>query len=119
MFCALVRMSMVNVREMCVRVGNGQVHMGMRVWLITRIDKVVFVLVVFVMTMPMRMRQPLVRVLMFVRLAHVQPDTQRHQGRADPERQMRQFGPNDEREGHAEKRRDGKIRAGARRSKVT
>ena len=49
MFCALVRMSMVNVGEMCVRVGNGQLHMGMRVWLITRIDKVVFVLVVRVM----------------------------------------------------------------------
>ena len=99
--------------------GNGQMHMGMRVWLITGIGEVVFVLVMFIMTMPMRMLEPLVRVLMFVPLADVQPDTQRHQGRGDPEGQVRQFGPYDERERHTEQRRDGKVRASACRPKVT
>jgi hypothetical protein len=90
--------------------GNGQMHMGMRVWLITDIGKVVLVLVMFIMTMPMRMLKPLVRVLMFVSLADVQPDTQRHQGRGYPEGQVRQF-----EQGFGERSRGAKDRCRGKR----
>lgn len=47
--------------------------------------RIVLMLVVFVMPVGMRMRQRLMAVLMFVPLAQVQPDSQHHDRRGQPE----------------------------------
>ena len=46
------------------------------------------VVMVLVMAMPVRMLKQLMTVFVFMPLAHVQPDAQRHQGGCNPERQI-------------------------------
>lgn len=77
-------MTMMHVRKMRVRMRNGQVHMRMRMRFVARIVEVVRMLMMFVVAVPVRVLEPFVRVRMHVPLAHVQPDTQRHQGGSGP-----------------------------------
>lgn len=95
-------MPVMNIREMGVRMGNGQMHVWVRMRLVPGISKFVFVLVMLVMAMPMGVREPLMRVFMLVPFAYVQPDAERHRGRSNPERHVRQFGPHEQRERHTE-----------------
>jgi hypothetical protein len=82
-------MAMVNVREMRVTVRDRQMRVRMRMRFIAIVRKVVRVLMMFVMPMPVRMLEPLVRMFVFVPFAHMQPDAERHQRGRDPERDGR------------------------------
>ena len=74
----LVLVPVVNIREMRVRMGDGQMHVRMRVRLVSRVSKVVFVLVMLIMAMRVGVLEQFMRVLMLVPFAYVQPDAHRH-----------------------------------------
>ena len=107
-------MPVMHVGEMCVRMRDRKVNMGVRVRLVAGPGKVVLVPMMRVMHMPMRMLEPLVRMLVLVPLAHVQPYAEHHQRGGDPERRAGRLRPYRERKRDAEHRRDRKVRAGAR-----
>ncbi len=67
-------MAMMDVWKMRVRMGGGQVSMRMGMRLIPGIGEIVFVLVMFVVAMPMRVVELLVSMCVRVPLAHMQPD---------------------------------------------
>jgi hypothetical protein len=81
----LMPMAMMNVWEVGVGMGNRQVVMGVRVRLVTAVRKVVFVLVMLIVAVLVRVSQRFMRMLMLMPLAHMQPDSQRHQHCCDPE----------------------------------
>ena len=88
----LMPVPVMNVRKMRVAVRDRQMHMRMRVRLVAVVRKIVRMLVMFVVPMPMRVLEWLVRVRVFMPFANVQPDPERHQHGRDPERRGRQRG---------------------------
>lgn len=66
-----VSMPVMNVRKMRMAVRNRQMHVRMRVRFVAVIREVVRVLVMFVVPMPMRMLESLVRMRVFVPFAHM------------------------------------------------
>jgi hypothetical protein len=90
-----VGVTVTNVREMRVRVGNRRVLMRMRVRLVTVPLKVVCVLMVLVV--PVVMVQNFVGVRMFMPLTDMQPDSKSHERNRNPERQRRDLGPEEKR----------------------
>lgn len=64
-------MPVMNVRKMRMAVRNRQMHVRMRVRFVAVIREVVRVLVMFVVPMPMRMLESLVRMRVFVPFAHM------------------------------------------------
>lgn len=64
-------MPMMNIGEMRVRMGNRQMHVRVRVRLVTGIRKIMLVLMMLVMAMPMRVFEKLMTVLMLMPLAHM------------------------------------------------
>jgi hypothetical protein len=73
--------------------------------------EIMFVLVMFIMTVPMIVLQRAMRMRMIVALADMQPDAERHQGRSDPEQEWRHCGPEDQREGDAPVRAVPRLRS--------
>ncbi|SAL75734.1 hypothetical protein AWB71_05088 [Caballeronia peredens] len=65
----------MNIGEVCVRVSNRRVLMGMRVRLLTIPLKVVRVLMMLIVPVPMVMFKHLVSVWMFMPLSDMQPDS--------------------------------------------
>jgi hypothetical protein len=80
-----MRMPVMNVGEVCVRVSNRRVLMGMRVRLRIVPRKVVCVLMVFVVPVPMVMVQNLVSMRVFMPLTDMQPDSKSHKCSRHPE----------------------------------
>jgi len=74
----LVLMAVMDVREMRVRVRNGQMNMRMGMRFVAGIRKVVLVPMVFVVAVPMSVLEEVVVMLMLMALAHVQPNAKRH-----------------------------------------
>ncbi len=87
----------MHIREVCMRMGDGQVHMRMGMGFIAIEWEIVLVLVMFVVAMAMRVIERLVRMLMLMSFTHVQPNAQRHHGGGDPERHGRPLGPDKQR----------------------
>jgi hypothetical protein len=80
-----VPVPVVDVRIVRVPVRQRRVPVRMHVRLAAIPGEVVRVLVVLVVTVRMRMLEKLVRMLVFVPLAHVQPDARAHEKGSDPE----------------------------------
>ena len=80
---------MMNIWEMRMRVRDWCMPVWMHMRLLTVPFEIVFVLMMFVMTVPVVMLQHLVRMRMVVPLADMQPDAEGHQRRGDPEQQRR------------------------------
>ena len=112
-------MTMVNVRKMRVRMCDGQMDVRMGVRLVTVIRKIVLVLMMLVMSMPVRVRDQFVVVLMFVPLPYMKPDAKRHQCRGNPEGDGRLLRPDQQRNGDAEQRRNREVSARACSSEMT
>lgn len=87
----------MNVRKMRMAVRDRQMHVRMRVRFVAVVRKIVRMLMMFVMPMPVRVLEPLVRMRVFMPFANVQPDAERHQRGSDPERGGRQCGPDQQR----------------------
>jgi hypothetical protein len=113
-----VNMTMVNVRKVRVHMGDGYVSVRMRVGFFPIPFELVPVLVVFIVPVRMVMVQDFVGMGMLMPLADMKPDSERHQRRGYPERNPRQFRPQDERQGDTEDRRNREVRAGAGATKV-
>jgi hypothetical protein len=77
--------TMMDVGEVRVRVGNGYVLMRMCVRLLTVPLEVVSMQVVLVVAMSMIVLLHVMSVRMFVTLANMEPDAQRHQRGSNPE----------------------------------
>jgi len=77
--------SMMNIRVMCVTMCHWCMVMRMGVRLGSIPFEIVFVLVVFVVHMSMAMTHGLVVMLVCVMLGQMQPDTNTHQPRGQPE----------------------------------
>lgn len=88
---------MMDIREMRVRMRDGQVDVRMCVRLVAFVRKVVAMLMMLVVAVPMRVLQPLVRMLVHVPLPHVQPYPQCHLPGGDPEGHRRHFRPDQQR----------------------
>jgi len=76
------------------------------------------VLVMLVMGVAVRMFQPVVRVLVFVPLGHVQPDTDAHEDSHRNKKRPDRFAQQEQRHQRANEGRDGKVSAGACRADV-
>ena len=76
---------MMNIWEMRMRVRDWCMPVRMHMRLLAVPFEIVFVLMMFVMTVPVVMLQHLVRMRMVVPLADMQPDAEGHQRRGDPE----------------------------------
>ena len=74
-----MRMTVVNVRKMCVRMSNRHMNMRMGMRLGSVPLEIVLVLMVLVVTMPVRVGQPFMRVTVFVAFAQMQPDANAHE----------------------------------------
>lgn len=72
------------------------VPMHMHVRLLAVPWKIMFVVMVFIVSMHVRMLHRLVHVLMFVPFTQMQPDAERHQGCGHPEQHPRDFRPDQE-----------------------
>ena len=77
-----MRMPMIRVREMCMRVDQPFVAMMVRVWFTARSIGRVFVLMVLVMVMSVFVPQRFVRMLVFMLLGDVEPNTRDHAKRS-------------------------------------
>ena len=112
-------MTMMNVREVRVRVRHWLVNVRMRMWFARMNTLCVFMLMMFVVSMLMRVFQE--RVLMRVRVAlgQVKPHAARHKSGCGPERALYRFAQKRQRHQRTDKRREGKIRAGPRRSDMS
>lgn len=80
-------MSVVNIGEMRVRVGNRGVLMGMRTRFLSVPLKIVRVLMVLIVPVSMVMVQNLVSARMLMPLTDMEPDSQSHEHSRIPERQ--------------------------------
>lgn len=69
---------MMNIRKMCMRVRDRQMPMLMHMRLDAIPFEIVFMPMMLVMSMPVRMRERLVRVGMFVTFPQMQPYAERH-----------------------------------------
>ena len=78
-------MPMVDVRMVRVLVREHLVAINMRMRPVTAPGKRMFVAVMLVVPVPVGVLERLVRVVMQVPLPHMEPHTQRHQGRGHPE----------------------------------
>jgi len=80
-----VRVPVVNVRVVRMLVRQRFMPMRMRVWFATLPGKFVLMPVMLVMVVVVSMLQRLVRVLVLMPFANMQPDAKRHQRRGNPE----------------------------------
>jgi hypothetical protein len=71
--------AVMNIGEMGMRMRDRQMDMRVRMRFVAGIRKVVFVLMMFIMTMPVRVFELLMTMPMLVSFPHVQPDSERHQ----------------------------------------
>lgn len=97
-----MNVAVVNIGEMGMRVGDPRMLMRMGMRLLAVPLEFVLVLVMLVVPMAMVVRERLVRVLVFVPFADMQPDPERHQCSSDPEQPRRQFRPDQQRQRDAE-----------------
>jgi len=88
---------MMDVREVRMRVHDHAVFMRMAVRLLAGPREVVPMLVMLVMTVTMLMLERVVFVCVFVTLAQMQPDADRHQAAGNPERYAGSFGEQQQR----------------------
>lgn len=89
-----MHMPVVNIRVMWVRVREGQVRVVVTMWAAAMTFRIMRVLVVRIMHVFVRMLQVFMQVFMGMVLGEVQPYTQAHQGRSNPERQRCRFREN-------------------------
>lgn len=78
-------MTVMDVGEMRMRVRDGQMDMRMGMRLVAGILEVVLMLMMFVVAMSMRVFEQLVRMLVLMSLAYMQPYAKRHQYCSTPE----------------------------------
>ena len=86
-------MSVMHIGKMRVRMRDRRMHMPMRMRFVAFVGEIVLVPMMLVVHVRMRVLHPVVRMFVFVPLAHMQGDTDRHQHCGDPERDMRPLGP--------------------------
>src|SRR5690348_1488230 len=111
-------MAMMKVRVVGVRVDQRLVSVGVTVrpWICRRrVLGTVLVSMVRVMNMRMGVFHLLVNVLVLVSLREVEPNTDDHTRRANPEERRHPFSPRNDRQRGAHERREREIRAGSSR----
>ena len=77
-------MPVMNVRKMGMRMRQRRVFMGVYMRLRAVPFEVMFMLMVSIVTVRMGVPHPLMMMLMFMSLRHVQPDAGRHQRCSNP-----------------------------------
>ena len=81
----------MDIRIVRMSMRQQRMHMAVRMRFIRVARKLVGVLVMFVVAMPMRVRQGIVDVFVIVPFGQVKANAARHEGKRDPERQGGRF----------------------------
>ena len=103
-------MTVVDVGKVRMFVAYRLMHMPMRVRL-TTVIRSVLVLVMFIVDVPVMMGKGLVRVIMYMALGKVKPDTDPHHHRSDPKKQRRLLAEQRDRDRCPDEGGRGKVRA--------
>ena len=111
--------SMMDIRKMNVLVNHHFVPVWMGMRLATIPHEIVCMLMMYIMAVSVSMVDCAVSVLMFVSLAHVQPEACRHECSGDTELQGDSVAKKKHREERAKEWSDRKISAGPRGSQVS
>src|SRR5215216_5781905 len=117
----VVRMTMVNIREMRMRMGHGLMPMSVRVgsrigdW---RIVGIVLVPVMLIVDVSVFMRKLFVAVVVLVALSEMQPYAESHESRGDNESRRRALAVDDERQGSPDEWSGREVRTGSRGSEM-
>ncbi len=88
-----VRMPVMNIREVGMLVDEGGMPVGVHMWLLPIPREIMLVLMVFIVTMRMRVFHRLMGVFVLVPFAKMQPHTQCHQRCGEPEQEIRYLRP--------------------------
>src|SRR5512133_2660380 len=114
-----VKMPVMHIRVMRVAMRLRLMRVHMVVWL-TAIPSIrMFMLVMRIMPVAVAMCERLVHMRVFMAFVYVQPDTQCHQQRGQPEQGARQGGPKCQGNNKPEERGNRKVGTGTRRTQCS
>lgn len=110
---------MVNIRKMRMAMTDHVMLMGMTMGGVPGDFFIMFMLMMFVVGMPMGVLQRLMQMDMLMALGQVQPDAKHHERRRDPEQHRHRLTQNQDGDRRAQERCCREIRSGPRSPQAT